>query len=200
MFFFACFNELLKVLLTLGFPEESQGERFCVMFHNVQSLNKHFLDVKSDKTFLFASMISLVETWTKPGDSLEIEGFKIVQRRDCNDIRKPFGQITYLKDDLNYENIVDRCEYSGKNHIEYYSIKIDDICIISVCNSPNASYDVLKRSINKVITVSKRFCKNIIVVGDFNIDLKKKINYKFIEYMESFGLTLNNKLNKSSNN
>ena len=146
------------IKFSLDFPEESQGERFFVMFHNVQSLNKHFLDVKSDKTFLSASMISLVETWTKPTDSLEIEGFKIVHRRDCNDIRKPFGQITYLKNDLKYENITERCEYSGKDHIEYCSIKIDDICIISVYNSPNSSFDVLKRHINEVISTSKRFC------------------------------------------
>ncbi|CAF4166144.1 unnamed protein product, partial [Rotaria sordida] len=89
---------------SLEFPEESQGERFFVMFHNVQSLNKHILDIRSDKTFLCASMISLVETWTKPTDSLEIEGFKVIHRRDCNDTRKPFGQITYLKNDLKYEN------------------------------------------------------------------------------------------------
>jgi hypothetical protein len=74
------------IKFSLDFPEESQGERFYVMFHNVQSLNKHFLDVKSDKTFLSASMISLVEIWTKPTDSLQIEDFNIVQRRDCNDI------------------------------------------------------------------------------------------------------------------
>ena len=185
---------------SLEFPEESQGERFFVMFHNVQSLNKHILDIRSDKTFLCASMISLVETWTKPTDSLEIEGFKIIHRRDCNDIRKPFGQITYLKNDLKYENIAERCEYSGKDHIEYSSIKIDDICIISVYNSPNSSFDVLKRHVNKVITISKPFCENIIVVGDFNINLKIKTNYKLIEYMESFGLTLINKLNKSSTN
>ncbi|CAF3797406.1 unnamed protein product [Rotaria sordida] len=86
---------------SLEFPEESQGERFFVMFHNVQSLNKHILDIRSDKTFLCASVISLVETWTKPTDSLEIEGFKVIHRRDCNDTRKPFGQITYLKNDLN---------------------------------------------------------------------------------------------------
>jgi hypothetical protein len=185
---------------SLEFPEESQGERFFVMFHNVQSLNKHILDVRSDKTFLSASMISLVETWTKPGDSLEIEGFKVIHRRDCNDTRKPFGQITYLKNDLKYENITERCEYSGKDHIEYSSIKIDDICVISVYNSPNSSFDVLKRHINEVISISKRFCEDIIVVGDFNINLKIKTNHKFIEYMQSFGLTLINKLNKSSTN
>ncbi|CAF1273477.1 unnamed protein product [Rotaria sordida] len=44
---------------------------------------------------------NLVETWTKPTDCLEIEGFKVIHRRDCNDTRKPFGQITYLKNDLN---------------------------------------------------------------------------------------------------
>ena len=185
---------------SLEFPEESEGKRFFVMFHNVQSLNKHILDIRSDKTFLSASMIGLVETWTKPGDSLEIEGFKIIHRRDCNDTRKPFGQITYLKNDLKYENIAERCEYSGKDHIEYCSIKIDDICIISVYNSPNSSFDVLKRHINEVISISKRFCEDIIVVGDFNINLKIKTNHKFIEYMESFGLTLINKLNKSSTN
>ncbi|KAF9758259.1 ATP-dependent DNA helicase PIF1, partial [Nosema granulosis] len=185
---------------SLDFPEESQGERVFVMFHNVQSLNKHILDIRSDNTFLCASMISLVETWTKPTDSLEIEGFKVIHRRDCNEIRKPFGQITYLKNDLKYENITERCEYSGKDHIEYCSIKVDDTCIISVYNSPNSPYDVLKRNINEVISVSKRFCKDIIVVGDFNINLKIKTNHKFIEYMESFGLSLVNKLDKSSTN
>ncbi|CAF4426457.1 unnamed protein product, partial [Rotaria sp. Silwood2] len=188
------------IKFALEFSEESQGKRFDVIFHNVQSLNKHFLDIKSDKTFLSASMISLVETWTKPDDSLEIEGFKVIHRRDCNDIRKPFGQITYLKNYLKYENITERCEYSGKDHIEYCSIKIDDICIISVYNSPNSSFDVLKRHINEVISISKRFCQDIIVIGDFNINLTIKTNHKFIEYMESFGLTLINKLNKSSTN
>ncbi|CAF1932096.1 unnamed protein product [Rotaria magnacalcarata] len=169
------------VKFSLEFPEESQGERFSVIFHDVQSLNKNILD-------------------TKPNDSLEIEGFKVVHRRDCNDIRKPFGQITYLKNHLKYESIAERCEYSGKNHIEYSSIKIYDICIISVYNSPNSPFDVLKRHINEAITASKRFCENIIVVGDFNINLKIKTNYKFIEYMKSFGLTLINKLNKNSTN
>ncbi|CAF4550151.1 unnamed protein product [Rotaria sp. Silwood2] len=192
------FEKMLK--FSLEFPEESQGERFFVMFHSVQSLNKHIMDIRSDKTFLCASMISLVETWTKPTDSLEIEGFKVIHRRDCNDTRKPFGQITYLKNDLKYENITERCEYSGKDHIEYCSIKIDDICTISVYNSPNSSFDVLKQHINEVISISKRFCEDIIVVGDFNINLKIKTNHKFIEYMESFGLTLINKLNKSSTN
>ena len=59
------------------------------------------MDDRSDKTFSCASMISLVETWTKPTDSLEIEGFKIIHRRDCFDKRKPLGQITYLKKNLN---------------------------------------------------------------------------------------------------
>ena len=185
---------------SLNFPEESPGERFFVMFHNVQSLNKHILDVRSDKTFLSASMISLVETWTKPTDSLEIEGFKIIHRRDCNDTRKPFGQITYLKNNLKYENIIERYEYTGKDHIEYSSIKIDDICIISVYNSPNSSFDVLKRHMKEVLSISKKFCEDMILVGDFNVNLKIETNQKLIEYMKSFGLTLLSKLNKSSTN
>ena len=197
---FKTMRSVRMIKFSLVFPEESQEERFYVMFHNEQSLNKHILDVRSDKTFLTASMISLVETWTKPGDSLEIEGFKVIHRRDCTDTRKPFGQITYLKNDLKYENITERCEYSSKNHIEYSSIKTDDICIISVYNSPNSSFDVLKRHINEAISISKPFCENIIVVGDFNINLKIKTNYKFIEYMKSFGFTLINKLNKNSTN
>ena len=53
---------------------------------------------------------------------------------------------------------------------------------------------------NEVISISKRYCENIIVIGDFNINLKIKTNHKFIEYMESFELTLINKLNKDSTN
>ncbi|CAM4982166.1 unnamed protein product, partial [Rotaria socialis] len=93
------------IKFSLEFPEESQGERFSVIFHNVQSLNENFSDIQFEKTFLFASMISLVETWIKPSDSLEIEGFKVVHRRNCNDIRKTFGQITYLKNHLKKHEI-----------------------------------------------------------------------------------------------
>ncbi|CAF1440259.1 unnamed protein product [Adineta ricciae] len=145
-------------------------------------------------------MISLVETWTKSSDNLEIEGFKIVHRRDCHDVRKPFGQVIYLKDDLQYETITERYEYSGKDHIEYSSIKVGDICVVSVYNSPNSSFSVLKRHIDEVIPISQRVCESIVVVGDFNLDLKIKTNHKLIKYMESFGLTLINKLNESSTN
>jgi hypothetical protein len=185
---------------SLEFPEESQEEKFSIVFHNVQSLNKHIMDVRSDKTFLGASVLSLVETWTRPTDSLEIEGFQIIHRRDCKDVRKPFGQIMYLKSNFKYENIVERYEYSGNDHIEYSSIKIDDVCLISVYNSSNSSFDVLKRHMNEVISISKRVCENIVVVGDFNVNLKIKANHKFIEYMKSFGLTLINTLDKSSTN
>ena len=53
---------------------------------------------------------------------------------------------------------------------------------------------------NEVLSISKRFCEDIIVVGDFNINLKIEANHKLIEYMKSFGLTLTSKLNKSSTN
>ena len=52
----------------------------------------------------------------------------------------------------------------------------------------------------KLYLFQKRYCENIIVIGDFNINLKIKTNHKFIEYMESFELTLINKLNKGSTN
>ncbi|CAF1543156.1 unnamed protein product, partial [Adineta ricciae] len=185
---------------SLEFPEESEENKFFIVFHNVQSLNKHFLDVKSDKTLLSSSIISLVETWTKSSDNLETEGFQIVHRRDCHDVRKPFGQVIYFKNDLQYETIIERYEYSGKDHIEYSSIKVGDICIVSVYNSPNSSFNVLKRHFDEIILISKRVCESIVVVGDFNIDLKTKTNHQLTKYMESFGLTLINKLNKISTN
>ena len=131
---------------------------------------------------------------------MEIGGFKIAHRRHCDDIRKPFGQIIYLKHDLKYENITERYEYSGKDHIEYSSMEIDDIYMIFVYSSLNSSFNILKRHINEVITIPKGFCENVTVVGDFNITLKIKINNKFIEYMESFGLSLNNTLNRDLTN
>ena len=185
---------------SLEFPEESPEENVFVMFHNVQSLNKHILDIRCNQTFLCASLISLVETWTKSTDSLEIEGFKIIQRRDCHDKRKPFGQTTYLKNNLKYEHIIERYEYSGEDHIEYCSIKIDDVCCISVYNSPNSSFAVLKKHLHEVISISKKFSDKMIIVGDFNINLKITANHRFIEFMESFGLLLINKLNESSTN
>ena len=95
---------------------------------------------------------------------------------------------------------MERYEYSGKDHIEYCSIKIDDICFISVYNSPNSSFAVLKKYLHEVISISTKFSDKIIIVGDFNINLKITANHRFIEFMESFGLLLINKLNESSTN
>ena len=68
--------------------------------------------------------------------------------------------------------------------------KIDDICFISVYNSPNSSFDCFeKTSLSSHIYFKKILRQDIVVVGDFNINLKIKANHKFIEYMESFGLT-----------
>ena len=127
---------------SLEFAEEFEDEIFSIMLHNIRSLNKHISDIIFDKTFLFSSMIVLVETWTKPSDWLEIGGFKIAHRRHCDDIRKPFGQIIYLKHDLKYENITERYEYSGKNHIEYSSMEIDGIYMISVYSSSNCKHSI----------------------------------------------------------
>ena len=79
-------------------------------------------------------------------------------------------------------------------------MEIDDIYMIFVCSSSNSSFNILKRHINEVITIPKGFCENVTVVGDFNITLKIKINNKFIEYKESFGLSLNNTLNRDLTN
>ena len=79
-------------------------------------------------------------------------------------------------------------------------MEIDDIYMISIYSSSNSSFDILKRHINEVITIPKGFCENVTVVGYINITLKIKINDKFIEYMELFGLSLNNTLNRDLTN
>jgi len=49
------------------------------------------------------------------------------------------------------------------------SMKIDDICIISVYNSPNSSFDVLKKHLNKVITISKRISVRLLSPTGYSV-------------------------------
>ena len=68
--------------LTLSCPpiDEIPKPKLRIMFQNVQSLRKHFEEVKSNKEFQSADVLLFCETWLgeagSSNDNFEIEGFK----------------------------------------------------------------------------------------------------------------------------
>ena len=67
-------------LLTLPKYSITQREGISGVRHNIQSLNKHIVDLKSDMRFKNADIICLTETWLRSEqniDALSLNGFRL---------------------------------------------------------------------------------------------------------------------------
>lgn len=73
----------LKEMPILALPNfDTLKHGFTIFLHNIQSLNKHFKDLKKDPRCWNADIICLTETWIKSGQNVsafEIDGFSFHQ-------------------------------------------------------------------------------------------------------------------------
>ena len=67
--------ETMPPLTLPNFPKSSNDEGIKILLHNIQSLNKHFEDLRKDIRFKDVDVICLTETWIRSGQDTSI--FKI---------------------------------------------------------------------------------------------------------------------------
>lgn len=143
-------------------------------YHNVESLNKHFEDITSNKTLLRMDIFIFVETWTLPTDEYLMKNYKIAFRIDSTNgtERKPRGIICFVREELIHcikiLNVINESE--NGNHLNIAIAENDGMLMIIVYKSPkytNKTFNLhLKSILNQYSTYKK---KNLI--GDINEDL-----------------------------
>ena len=155
-----------------------------VLFHNVQSLNCHFKDVIADKNYAAADILMFAETKLHASDadhSLKIPGFADPIRFDWefpySTPRPTYGLCIYVKESIN----IAYHEYQSSNapNLMYQvatftvtNMSTEDVTIACVYSKPKNNETLLRQELHNLLLPC--FDDRTLIMGDFNVDLKKK--------------------------
>ncbi|XP_077277313.1 uncharacterized protein LOC143905647 [Temnothorax americanus] len=187
-----------------------------IMSYNVQSLRAHSADLERDTILQNINLLALNETWLNNDERLNIEGFKWITQFKRKDVRAG-GVAIYEKNEAETMARPHRLmKGDGENELRLADAdKYGDICavqakidnkkclVMSVYINPNTSMENIIDFISRnLLAYSPNVCKlgsilekkdyndtPIILAGDFNLDVSKRENEKFLELMRNkFGL------------
>src|SRR5207245_438570 len=82
---------------TLRFLQDIYHQFNRLLFHNVQSLHKHFMDVICDNSYMESDVLCFVEPWTLEDDIYDMPAFSIVRRQNCGCPRNSEGSFLASK-------------------------------------------------------------------------------------------------------
>lgn len=157
---------------------------------NIRSLSKHYDDLLNfltltDHTF---SLVCLSETWLTPTDarlfSLPNYRAEFANRIDS----RSGGSAIFVSNTLTYTRRDDisiatnKCESVWLELDKSFVSNMNTI-IGSIYRSPSSSYSEFCQELDKVLTVLNNENKNIIIVGDININLLDPSDSSCLDYI-----------------
>lgn len=160
-------------------------ENITIFVHNIQSLNKHFEDLKKESRCKNADIICLTETWMKSGQNVrnfEMNGFRFhhTAREDAYDdtnaqvfqlqSAKGGGVAVYMKETGPEKNVLAVPE----KNVECLSVKyvLEDIIVLTVYRPNTLSVTQFLFKLEKLIEYYKPQSSYLVCLGDFNEDAR----------------------------
>ena len=170
-------------LLTLPNYPISPHDGITVVLHNIQSLNKHFEDLKRDIRFKNADVICLTETWLRSDQNIStfsLNGFRFhhAAREDLYDENCPGlakiqaakggGVAVYINGSGQEKSII---PLLGKN-VESIGVKFvsDDIILLTVYRPSSYNVSHFLHNLKNVIDFIRLQSRYLVCIGDFNED------------------------------
>lgn len=177
-------NEMAKITIS-DKSEKLHFNRKKIILQNIQSLNKHFADLKNDARFKQADIICLTETWLKAGENTRnclLTGYQfhhLPRHAAYSDdsemhlnlgLSKGGGVGVYLKNNQEYDIIS-----LFKMNIEGIAIKIknEDVLFLCVYRPRSANITKFLQNLHYVLNFLSTKSANSIIMGDFNEDAKQ---------------------------
>ncbi|XP_062614313.1 uncharacterized protein LOC134276047 [Saccostrea cucullata] len=170
-------------LILPNFDASEQG--ITIYLHNIQSLNKHFEDLRKDIRCRNANIICLTETWLRSGQnvsSLKIKDFHFHQatRGDVYDetnaqmsklrASKGGGVALYIKE-TEHEKIVSSLPVKNVEGICVKCVS-QDIIVLTVYRPNSLDVSQFLLQFEKVMSYYKSQSKFCVCLGDFNEDAR----------------------------
>lgn len=138
-----------------------------IMYHNIQSLQKHINLVRNDSTFTSSDILIFGETWNVSNDNFIIKNFHHIQQTPAGTSRKPRGVSVYLKNKLVplLQSSTSSVLSDKNSRIDVASITLNDVTIIGIYAKPHTSLQLWSQFFKTYAQKQK-----IIIIGDFNIN------------------------------
>lgn len=160
-----------------------------ILFNNARSFKKYFNIIKQNNIIHKQHINIFLESKLCKHDQNKnyIIDESIIVRADQKNSNNPYhGIITYVNKDIN----INRIEYKSKENIDTLILNIKyntrDITLISLYNAPNNQYSELENHITKIIKEENEINNNIILLGDFNIQICSphylQLSQKLLQY------------------
>lgn len=174
----------LKEMPILALPNfDTLKHGFTIFLHNIQSLNKHFKDLKKDPRCWNADIICLTETWIKSGQNVsafEIDGFSFHQSARGDVYDDSNAQVLQLQSSKGGGVAVYINQSGQENHVHSLPEKnLEGICvkcmsgdmvILTVYRPHSLSVTHFLFQLEKLIEYYKLQSQNFVCLGDFNED------------------------------
>ncbi|XP_065214928.1 uncharacterized protein LOC135841724 [Planococcus citri] len=175
-----------------------------VVYWNIQSLNKHYLDLCADSNFITAKILIIAETWYLATDEFSISNFKVLYRKDnISLIRKPYGLIICAKSDFisDYHIIYEFNQCSKNISCNIAAVNINNEFILcGLYISPKTSYSCIRQEFRQMLqTLCNKSNDKIMIVGDFNTNFNEHSNSEIFQDLNKFGFHENIKGKSSTN-
>lgn len=164
-----------------------------IMFHNVQSLNKHIPLIKVDPAFVNCDILLFAETMTKNTDNgrfLLDNYFIIAQLNNDDHSRKNLsgkGMCCFVKESIRQRVQLVECSYwyqpngTKDQYIMVITLMFDDVKVIAVYKSIVCSQSTMVSYLSSVIGTNNN--GKVIVMGDFNVDLIQQPNNVIAQFL-----------------
>ncbi|KAK3924058.1 Halomucin [Frankliniella fusca] len=162
-----------------------------IMYHNVQSLQKHINLIRNDSNFTSADILIFGETWNTSNDNFKIKNFRLIEQTPAGSSRKPRGVSIYLRKTLmpSLQTTSSSVITDKRSRIDIASMTFNDVTIIGIYAKPNTSLHIWSKFFKNCPQNKK-----LIIIGDFNINSAHHAKFKpFKHFLDQHQLSLINK-------
>ncbi|PNF35448.1 hypothetical protein B7P43_G04120 [Cryptotermes secundus] len=165
------------------------------IFHqNVQSLNNKKLNIDillSDKE-LDSDVLCITEHWLSEKEIgyYNFDNYSLISKF-CRENKKNGGSCIYVKSNLEAKPLNSFDKLNQEEHFEASIAELIQYNIIIICvyRTPNSNINIFIETMDTIINNLINKGKQIVIVGDLNIDfLRKRINQKLQTMLNSYGL------------
>ena len=147
--------------------------QYSILSINIRSITKNILQLRKTVKKLNTTIVACQEVWHPHRGFVNIEGYSnIVVKTRKN--KRGGGLGLYVKNGISYE-ILETVDQLKLKKIEVQGIRITEnnknTDIINIYRPPECDY---KTTINDLKEIMKLVSRNTIIIGDLNIDVRKK--------------------------
>ena len=171
--------------------EFSNKYKLNILFNNCRSFKKHFTAIQHNKIILQQDINIFLESRLCRHDNstnYNIDDNIIIRADQKNSTNPYYGIISYVKNNIK----INKIEYLSTETIDtlYLNItfKNKNISIFAIYNSPKNTYNQFEKHITSVIEKKITLCRNIILLGDFNLQYNSTNYLKLCNQVSKYNL------------